>query len=123
MSELKITTHTTYTYETSDGREFDKEAEAREWQEVLEIYEHIPMLDFRYKPTKDPAAVMYMYLKDQGQLKAFCAVQDYEGLAAQPTEPGHYKYDDISDEFIHIENEIIRLQDIISKLDTGNWKD
>ncbi len=36
MTEVKIKTHTTYTYETSDGREFDLAEEAQEWQEHLE---------------------------------------------------------------------------------------
>jgi hypothetical protein len=31
MSKLKIKTHTTYTYEASDGREFEDHPEAQEW--------------------------------------------------------------------------------------------
>ena len=57
MSELKITTHTTYTYETSDGREFDNEAEALKWQKILEAFNGIPMLDHQFKPTLIPSAV------------------------------------------------------------------
>ena len=41
MADIKIKTHTTYTYETTDGREFDIAKEAEQWQEYLEIMKNI----------------------------------------------------------------------------------
>jgi dsDNA-binding SOS-regulon protein len=38
---LKIITHTTYTYETYDGREFDDKAQAEAWKRALDTAAHI----------------------------------------------------------------------------------
>lgn len=123
MSELKITTHTTYTYETSDGREFDNEAEALEWQKILETFNSISMLDHQFKPTLIPSAVYYLHIKNQEQLKAFDAVQEYDGYGAVPKELGHFCYDEISDEFIQIEDKVAQLLDIVRVLDSRDRKD
>ena len=39
MAELKVKKRIEYTYETSDGREFEDKAEAMEWQKHLYNYE------------------------------------------------------------------------------------
>ena len=63
MSELRIKTHTTYTYETSDGREFDIADEAREWQDNLENINGITMLDFKFCYTTDISEACYVHMK------------------------------------------------------------
>lgn len=53
MKELTVVTHVTYTYETSDGREFEDECEARQWESQLSLLDDVIMLDFQYEPIKD----------------------------------------------------------------------
>ena len=116
MSELKIITHTTYTYETSDGREFDDELEAKEWQRIIEDIKGITMLDSGFNPTTEVDSAFYVRIKTYSQFKAFEAMQAYEGLSAQIHDLGCYYYDDRTDCFVNLEEEIKRLQDIRSKL-------
>lgn len=116
MTELKIKTHTTYTYETSDGREFDDLEEAREWQQVLEEIKGVIMLDSTLKPTTVLDTAFYVHIKTYPQLKAFEFMQAYEGLSAQISDLGCYYYDNRTDCFVNLEEEIKRLQDIRSTL-------
>ena len=71
MKELKIVKHTTYTYETSDGREFDDENEAKEWQEKLSVIENVCMLDSNFRPTKETDSVFYVHTKTKEETEAF----------------------------------------------------
>ncbi len=117
MAELKVITHTTYTYETTDGREFDDAQEAEAWQQAIDNIKKISMLDHKFKPTTDVTEAMYVHIKTHEQLEAFDAMQAYEGLAAQIRAVGYYYYDDISDEYINVKKELDRLQSIIESLD------
>ena len=117
MAEFKIITHTTYTYETSDGREFDREEDARDWEQALEDIKSTAMLDYRFKPTDRTDEAYYVHIKTHAQLKAFEAMQAYEGLAGHITDLGYWYFDECSDEFIDIKKEINRLQSIIETLD------
>jgi hypothetical protein len=116
MSELKIKTHTTYTYETSDGREFDDADEAQEWQQALEDIKSITMLDDKFNPTTETASAFYVHIKNHSQLKAFELMQTYEGFATHIPDRGCWYYDDVADDFVNIEKEINRLKDIQYKL-------
>ena len=117
MADIKVKTHTTYTYETSDGREFDLADEAEEWQEHLEKIKKVVMLDSKFKRTDRTDEAYYVHIKTQTQLEAFEAMQAYEGLAAHVTSLGYWYYDEDMDEFIDVKKEMDRLQSIIECLD------
>jgi hypothetical protein len=117
MAEVKIKTHTTYTYETSDGREFDDAQEAQEWQDHLENIKGITMLDSKFKPTKDHSEAFYVHIKTWQQQEAFEALQYYEGMGGHIPKPGYWYYDDCTDSYIDVVEERDRLQSIIETLD------
>jgi hypothetical protein len=116
MKDIKIITHTTYTYETSDGREFNDEQEAKDWQAALDTIEDVRMLSSRFNPTNDVDSAFYVYIKDDYQRRAFNAIQADMGLNTRITEVGYYYYDDVADEYINIENKIKELQGFIDLL-------
>jgi uncharacterized protein YneR len=117
MAELKIKTHTTYTYETSDGREFDDAQEAQEWQDHLEAIKGITMLDSKLQNTADHTEAFYVHIKTWQQQEAFEALQAYEGLCAHIPEPGYWYYDDSIDSYVNAVKERDRFQSIIETLD------
>lgn len=117
MSKLKIKTHTTYTYETTDGREFDIVEEAEQWQEYLEIMKNVTMLDCRFSNTNDVCSAIYVHIKNNEQLDAFEAMQAYEGMCAHISKPGYWYYDDCTDSYVDAVKERDRLQSIIETLD------
>lgn len=117
MSELKIKTYTTYTYETTDGREFDDAEEAQEWQEALDNIKEITMLDSRFKPTTDHTEAFYVHIKTEAQLKAFRAINSYEGMCATIDAIGYLYYDERTDNYVSVRKELDRLQSIIETLD------
>lgn len=117
MAEVKIKIHTTYTYETSDGREFDLAEEAEQWQEYLDILKNITMLDCRFNKTADVCSAIYVCIKSHEQLDAFEAMQHYEGMGAHIPEPGYWYYDDCTDSYVDAVEERDRLQSIIETLD------
>jgi hypothetical protein len=117
MAELKIKTHTNYTYETSDGREFDDAKEAQEWQEYLELSKTITMLDSKLNNTTDHTEAFYVHIKTWQQQEAFEALQAYEGMGAHIPEPGYWYYDDCIDSYVDAVKERDRLQSIIETLD------
>jgi hypothetical protein len=119
MAELKVKKHTTYTYETSDGREFDDKKEANEWQKVLCKFEEICMLDFEYKPTRNIECANYVYVKTAEQAEAFNNMQSYIGICSNLQGAGFYRYDEIADEYNEIESEIEKLQHHIDLLKGG----
>jgi len=117
MAEVKIKTHTTYTYETSDGREFDIAEDAQKWQEHLELSKNITMLDSKFQNTKDHSEAFYVHIKTWQQQEAFEALQVYEGMGAHIPEPGYWYYDDCTDSYVDAVKERDRLQSIIETLD------
>jgi uncharacterized protein YneR len=117
MAEVKIKTHTTYTYETSDGREFSLAEEAEQWQEYLDILRNVTMLDCRFNKTTDVCHAIYVCIKNREQLDAFAALQAYEGMCAHIPEPGYWYYDDRTDSYIDAVKERDRVQSIIETLD------
>ena len=117
MADIKVKTHTTYTYETSDGREFDIASEAEEWQEHLEKIKSITMLDSKFHNTTDHSEAFYVHIKTWEQQEAFEAMQAYEGMGAHITEPGYWYYDDCDDSYVNVSKEMDRLQSIIETLD------
>lgn len=119
MSEVKIKTHTTYTYETSDGREFDDAQEAQEWQQALEDIKGITMLDSKFKPTTEISSAFYVHIKKHSQLEAFELIQAYGGFVSSIPGIGCWYYDDCTDTYVNLETEINRLKDIQYKLYTG----
>ena len=117
MADIKIKTHTTYTYETTDGREFDLAEEAEQWQEYLDTLKKITMLDCRFNATDDICSAIYVRIKSHDQLDAFEAMQSYEGMGAHISEPGYWYYDDDTDSYVDAVKERDRLQSIIETLD------
>ena len=117
MTDLKIITHTTYTYETTDGREFDSKPEAEAWQRAIDKAEHIVMLDSRLRPTTEIETAFFVYLKDQEQVDAFNAKQADLGLATVIHTPGYYYYDEVPDEYFNVDGRIKDLLGIKAKLD------
>lgn len=116
MAEVKIKTHTTYTYETSDGREFDIAEEAEQWQEYLDILKNITMLDCRFNKTADVDSAIYVCIKSYEQLDAFEAMQAYEGMCAHIPEPGYWYYDDCTDSYVNVDEEQNKLREIKKRL-------
>lgn len=119
MSELKVKKHITYTYETSDGREFDDKKEATEWQKSVNHFNEVCMLDHHYKPTKDFSYAQYIHIETQDQANAFNAVQIYFGYCSLVESTGFYRYDEIRDSYIEMEDEIAKLQHYIDMLKGG----
>lgn len=117
MSELKIITHTTYTYETSDGREFEDKLEAEAWEESLEKLRSIVMLNSKFKPTSKIDSAFFVHIRTWEEQEAFATAQLYEGLTAYIPEPGYWYYDERTDEFVDAVKERDRLQSIIETLD------
>ena len=116
MEDIKIKTHTTHAYETSDGREFENKQEAIVWQQALEDCNDITMLDSEFNPTNDISSAFYLHIKTYFELKAFEIIQKHEGFSAGIPDLGCWYYDDISDCYVNINEEIDRLNDIINKL-------
>ena len=120
MEELKITVHTHYTYETSDGKEFDNKQEAMKWQKHLNVFNTICMLTAEYKPTTDIEDAIYVHAKTQEQAEAFNAITlEYFSFGATLNGTGWFRYDDVSYSYIEIESEIEKLQHIIDVLNKG----
>lgn len=117
MADLKIITHTSYTYETTDGREFDSKPEAEAWQKAIDNAERIVMLDSQFRPTTDIETAFFVYLKDQGQVDAFNTKQADLGLATEIIAPGYYYYDEVPDEYFNVDGRIKDLLGIKAKLD------
>ena len=117
MTDLKIITHTTYTYETTDCREFDSKPEAEAWQRAIDKAEHIVMLDSQFRPTTEIETAFFVYLKDQEQVDAFNAKQADLGLATVIHTPGYYYYDEVPDEYFNVDGIIKDLLGIKAKLD------
>ena len=117
MTELKVKTHTAYTYETTDGREFDLAEEAEQWQEHLENIKGVTMLDSKFKPTSNTDEAYYVHIKTNAQLDAFEALQAYEGYCAHVPAVGYWYYDECSDDYVNVAKERDRLQSIIEALD------
>ena len=119
MRELKVLKHTTYTYETSDGREFEDKQEAMEWQKHLCNLGDMCILDHAFKPTNEVESAFYVYAKTVEQAEAFNAMQEYIGICSRLQGAGFYRYDEIADEQINVESEIEELQHIIDMLKGG----
>jgi hypothetical protein len=117
MTDIKIKTHTTYTYETTDGREFDDHQEAVDWQLALEDIKTITMLDNKFCNTHEVTSAYYVHIKTLSQLKAFEAMQNYEGMCAHIDALGYWYYDDNTDQYVSVRKEMDRLQSIIETLD------
>lgn len=117
MADTKIKTRTTYTYETSDGREFDIAEEAGEWQKALEAIKRVTMLDYKFRPTSDISSAFFVRIKNNTELDAFEAMQAYEGMDAHISKPGYWYYDECTDSYINVVEERDRLQSIIETLD------
>lgn len=116
MQGLKIITHKTYTYETSDGREFDDKQEAQEWQEKLSRFEGIRMLDFKEQPTKSFEDVYYIHIETEEQAQAYNEIQKYIGYRSNVNGPGYYRYDERKDDFVDVKSELEKLQHIVDIL-------
>lgn len=118
MSKLKIKTHTTYTYETSDGREFDDRQKAEKWQEHLENIKDVVMLDHKFCNTTRVDEAYYVHIKTQAQLEAFKALNAFEGLRVDIDAIGYWYYDEQNTEnYISVQREMDRLQSIVETLD------
>ena len=116
MADLKIITRTIYTYETSDGRVFDSEPEAKAWQHAIDTAERIVMLDSKMNATAEVDMAYFVYIRDQEQLEAFNAKQEEQGIESIIRDPGYYYYDERFDKYVNIDNELERLLGIKQKL-------
>lgn len=119
MTELKVKKHISYTYETSDGMEFDNKKEATEWQKHLCNLEDMCLLDSEYKPTKEIGSAFFVYAKTSEQAEAFNAIIIEMGYRALLLSAGFHRYDSISDSYVEIETEIAKLRHIIDMLKGG----
>jgi hypothetical protein len=117
LADLKIITHTSYTYETTDGREFESRQEAEAWQKAINNGKRIVMLDRKFRATDEIEVAYFVLIKNQEQLEAFNTMQTDGGFACIINEPGYYYYDEVEDDYINVDKEIERLFDIKAKLD------
>ena len=122
-ANLEVKKCVTYTYQTTDGREFDNKAEAMEWQKHLCNVEDLCLLDSEYEPTRDLCSAIYVYAKTKEQADSFNAIQQYFGYALTLPSTGFFRYDDVSDSYIDVENEIGNLQYTIDKLKKVSGQD
>lgn len=107
-SKVKVITHSTFTYETTDGREFEDRDEAFEWQKSLNMLEDIVMLNCRHERTRNIDEAYYVYASTDEQVEAFNLIQDYE-LNSKIDKPGFYAYDENYDKYLNLELEIRKL--------------
>lgn len=121
MAELTVKTHATYTYETSDGREFEDKDEAMEWQKHLCNIARMCLLGSDYKPIDmSRNEAVYVYAKTFEQADSFNDIRhEYYGWGEGIPGAGFYRYDEINDKYVDIEAEIAQLQRIIDKLKEG----
>lgn len=117
MDKIKVTAHTSYTYETADGTEFNNKQEAEAWQHTLDVLKNTLMLDREFNPTEEPYFTAYLVIKNQEQLEAFNASADFNGTIRVPG-IGYYYYDYDLDCYINIKIELDKLQDMVDKLDS-----
>ena len=119
MANLKIITHTSYTYETTDGREFDSKPEAEAWQKVLDTAAQLVMLTSKFERTTESESCFNVYAATRELVNTFNELQEDQGLCARITEPGYYYYDEVSDEFVNIDREIERLLVVKALIDNA----
>ena len=123
MADLKIITHTSYTYETTDGRDdFTSEAEALAWQEKLDTVKQIVKLDSFGQLTDNTDEASFIRLNNDREVEAFASICRYEGYCAPPpTEPGDYYYQPTirEDQFISIKKIVNYCKDVVKKLNTA----
>ena len=119
MTELKVIKNVTYTFTTSDGKEFYDEHEAKIWQKHLSIFNNMNILDIEFVPTKEINRAFYVHTKTQEEVDAFNEMQNDLQYISTIDGIGYYYYDEISDSYINIETQIKELQSIINKLKDG----
>ena len=119
MNDVKTKRHTTYTYETSDGREFDDKKEAMEWQKLINTIEDMKLLDSEFEPTVEIDRAIYVYAKTSEQADAFNVMQTDMGMSCDLPSAGFFRYDDIANKYVEVESEIEKLQHIIDMLKGG----
>lgn len=114
MPEVKTTIFTTY--ETTDGRDdFDSLQEAETWQKYLDTIASINMLDTKFNHTTDMNSVSYVHIQTPEQLEAFNAVVSYE-YQANISDIGYWYYNDRSDKYLNLDDEIYWLQSVKDRL-------
>ena len=121
MAELKIITHTTYNYQTTDGREFTNKTDAEAWQKSLDTINDIIILDSSFKSANhDITFAYYLFIKDEEQYRAlrlhleyYFGPDDFKDI----TGIGYWYYDNSSDTFKNLDKNLNWLQKIKSKLD------
>lgn len=116
MGEIKE--FITRTYTTTDDREFDDKKEAEAWQDVLNTYQNIVRLDSNFKPAKEVDEAWYIRIDTEKQVEAFNAIAVYNGFSPRVKGLGHYYYDNKSDEFISVHEQMQWLQKILFALNT-----
>lgn len=117
MAEVKIKTHTTYTYETSDGREFDDKEAAVEWQECIDTFKNIIMLNSKFKPAADTTEAWYVRIRTDTEHQAFEDIRKYNGDTCGIPDIGDWYYSDSAESYVNVQKERDRLQSIIEALD------
>ena len=119
MAEIKVKEKVTYTYETSDGCEFETIDEANEWQKVLDTSNKITMLTYSMTNTNNVSDAYYVYVKDYEQVSAFRQLNDNEGCRATSIDaPGYWAYDEGIDDYVNIEEMIDHYNKILDALNS-----
>ena len=120
MEKLKVITHTVHTYETSDGKVFDDKKEAVNWQKKLVLFEDICMLNSNEQPTKEVDKAIFVRIDTMEQAEVFNdMLQDVSYCSSIP-DTGFWVYDDISDSYINVKEELNKFQHIINILSKGD---
>ena len=103
MSEIK--TRTYYTYETTDGRDFEDLEEAEKWQEVLNTFKTSLKLDNSGLITDELDETFFVELRTMEEVIAFDKICKYEGVSTLPmslTGTWHYE----NTRWVHIESQM-----------------
>lgn len=74
------------------------------------------MLDPKFCYTTDTSKACYVHIKTWQQQEAFEAIQHYKGIDAHIPKPGYWYYDDCTDSYVDVDEELNSLREIKQRL-------
>lgn len=107
-------------YYAYDDTEFDTKEECLSYEKdrnhLFELMNSATALDSNGKPVIDPAfnlgIIFSIYLPNQGVANAFEILRKEDGYDTQPFLPGYYRYNDYTESWENVADEISKLTQI-----------
>ena len=107
-------------YYAYDDTEFDTKEECLSYEEdrnrIIELMNHATALDSNGKSVVDPAfnlgIIFSIYLPNQGVANAFEILRKEEGDDTQAFTPGYYRYNEYTESWENVADEIYKLSQI-----------